>query len=171
MMMRWVTIILWLSAALPAFSEAGQRLYSDSFKKGPTQITEQSLDVTLTPEHSKQEFPVLDAVGKRRYILRFAPDIPPGDTKILGWFVRLADLRHKLYPSVLPSSQDLVRDTTLAWWLDGRRFSKVPLLAQRVIRVEQFYCVIQVKSVKSLVPGQPYLNQMNVAVQFTNTKP
>jgi hypothetical protein len=47
----------------------------------------------------------------------------------------------------------------------------VPLQSKRVFKVEQFYCVVQVKDVKRLGPGQPYLNQMNVAVQFTNTKP
>jgi hypothetical protein len=40
-----------------------------------------------------------------------------------------------------------------------------------VFKVEQFYCVMRVKDMKRLSPGQPYMNQMDVAVQFTNTKP
>jgi hypothetical protein len=46
-----------------------------------------------------------------------------------------------------------------------------PLDVQRVFKVEQFYCVIKVKDAKRLTPGQAYMNQMDVAVQFTNTKP
>jgi hypothetical protein len=157
------------SAALA--DDSGKTVYSETFKKGATQITEQTLDVALTAGQPKQDFKVLDAGGKEHYILRFVPDTPPEDTRILGWFVRLADVHHKIYDSVLPTSPDLARDETQAWWLDARQFAKVPLLSKRVFKVEQFYCVVQVKDVKRLGPGQPYLNQMNVAIQFTNTRP
>lgn len=167
--MRWILIAMLASAALA--DDSGKAVYSEGFKKGATRVTEQALDVTLTPGQAKQDFKLLDAAGKQRYILRFVPDTPPGDTRILGWFVRLADIHHKIYDSVLPTSPDLARDQTQAWWLDARQFPKVPLQARRVFKVEQFYCVVQVKDVKRLGPGQPYLNQMNVAVQLTNTKP
>lgn len=168
-MIRWILIALLAGSALA--EDSAKVIYSDAFKKGATQISEQMIDVTLTAAQAKQEFKVLDAGGSQHYILRFVPDIPRGDTRILGWFVRLVDLRHKIYDSVLPTSPDLTRDQMLAWWLDGRQFAKVPLQSKRVFKVEQFYCVVQVKDVKRLGPGQPYLNQMNVAVQFTNTKP
>jgi hypothetical protein len=167
--MRWILIAMLASAALA--DDSGKAVYTDSFKKGATRVTEQALEVTLTPGQAKQDFKVLDAAGKQRYILRFVPDTRPGDTRILGWFVRLADIHHKIYDSVLPTSPDLARDQAQAWWLDARQFSKVPLQARRVFKVEQFYCVVQVKDVKRSGPGQPYLNQMNVAVQLTNTKP
>lgn len=157
--------------ASAALADSGKAVYSEAFKKGATRVTEEALEVTLTPDRAKQDSKVLDAAGKQRYILRFVPDIPPGDTRILGWFVRLVDLHHKIYDSVLPTSPDLARDQTQAWWLDARQFSKVPLQTRRIFKVEQFYCVVQVKDVKRLGPGQPYLNQMNVAVQLTNTKP
>lgn len=171
-MIRWMVVVLLASLALPGVADdSGKRMYSESFKKGATRVTEQTLDVTLTPEHAKQDFKILDSSGKPRYRLRFLPDVPPGDTKVLGWFVRLADAHHRIYDSVLPTSPDLARDTTQVWWLDGRQFSKIPLPTQRVFKVEQFYCVVQVKEVKRLAPGQPYLNQLDVSVQFTNTKP
>jgi hypothetical protein len=75
--------------------EAGKRVYSESFKKGATRVTEQTMDVKLTADHARQDFKILDSLGKPRYTLRFLPDIPAGDTKILGWFVRLADGHHK----------------------------------------------------------------------------
>jgi hypothetical protein len=83
----------------------------------------------------------------------------------------LTDDHHKIYDSVLPVSPDLARDPQQFWWLDARQYSKTLLQAQRVFKVEQFYCVIQVKDAKRLAPGRPYLNRMNVAIQFTNTKP
>ena len=171
-MFRWTLVVFLMSVAVTSVADdAGKRVYSESFKKGATRVTEQTLEVTLTPDHARQDFKILDSLGKPRYTLRFVPDIPPGDTKILGWFVRLADAHHKIYDSVLPASPDLARDPQQFWWLDARQYSKTLLQAQRVFKVEQFYCVIQVKDANRLAPGQPYLNQMHVAVVFTNTKP
>ena len=171
-MFRRMLFLFLVSVAVASLAdEAGKRVYSESFKKGATRVTEQTMDVKLTADHAWQDFKILDSLGKPRYTLRFLPDIPAGDTKILGWFVRLADAHHKIYDSVLPVSQDLARDPQQIWWLDARQYSKTPLLAQRVFKVEQFYCVIQVTDAKRLAPGQVYMNQMQVAVQFTNTEP
>ena len=171
-MFRWMFVVFLMSVSISCVADdTGKRVYSESFKKGATRVTEQTLDVTLTPDHAGQDFRVLDSLGKPRYTLRFLPDIPAGDTKILGWFVRLTDDHHKIYDSVLPMSPDLARDPQQFWWLDARKYSKTPLDVQRVFKVEQFYCVIQVKDAKRLTPGQAYMNQMDVAVQFTNTKP
>lgn len=171
-MTRFFATLFLLGLALPAVAgDAEPKVYSDSFKKGATRVTEQAFDVTLTPEKARQDYKILDSTGKARYVLRFFPDSSRGDTKIVGWFVRLADLRHKIYESVLPTSPDPARDTTLVWWLDGRQFSKIPLQTARVFKVEQFYCVVQVKTVKRLGIGQPYLQQLDLSVQFTNTRP
>lgn len=168
---RSVLIAGLLLSAVAAAAQSPQPLYSESFKKGPTRISERTLEIILTPQNGQQEFPINDNTGKPRYTLRFVPDIAPGDTKVLGWFVRLADRHHKIYDSVLPTSPDLSQDSAQLWWLDACRFAKAPLQAERIFKVEQFYCVVQVKDVKRLLPDQPYLNQMNVSVQFTNTKP
>jgi hypothetical protein len=168
---RWLLIVILTTASVSVADDAGKIVYSESFKKGATRITEQTLDVTLTPENAKPEFKVLDAFGKPRYTLRFVPDIPNGDTKIVGWFVRLADGHHKIYDNILPTSPDLTRDSQQLWWLDAKPYAKTLLKAQRVFKVEQFYCVIQVKDVKKLVSTSAYLNQMDVSVHFTNTKP
>jgi hypothetical protein len=168
---RWILVLLLTTASPGVADDAGKIVYSESFKKGATRITEQTLDVSLTPEHPKQDFKILDSFGKPRYTLRFVPDVPTGDTRILGWFVRLADGHHKIYDNILPVSPDFTRDTQQLWWLDAKAYAKTLLKAQRVIKVEQFYCVIQVKDVKKLVPTSAYLNQMLVSVRFTNTKP
>jgi len=169
--LRWMLVTLLASVPVAVAADSNKVIYSETFKKGATRITEQTLDVALTPDHARQEFKVLDSNGKPRYTLRFVPDIPTGDTKVVGWFVRLADAHHKIYDSILPTSPDVSQDAQQLWWLDAKPYAKTLLQAQRVFKVEQFYCVIQVKDVKRLVPSQAYLNQMNVAVQFTNTKP
>jgi len=169
---RGLWIVLLASLVLPALADdTRQQVYSESFKKGATRVTDQTFNVTLTPEQARQEFKVMDSTGKHRYILRFVPDISRGDTKIVGWFVRLADLHHKIYESVLPTSPDLTADTTLHWWLDGRQFAKVPLRTTRVIKVEQFFCQLQVTDVARLSANQSYIKQLDLTVQFSNMKP
>lgn len=169
---RWMFLLLFAALALPSMADGTEaRVYSESFRKGATRITEETFNVTLTAERATQEFKILDSIGKPRYVLRFVPEISRGDTKIIGWFVRLADLHHRIYETVLPTSQDVSRDTKQAWWFDGRPYAKIPLNAVRVFKVEQFYCVLQVKEAKRLVVGLPYFQQLELAVQFTNTKP
>jgi hypothetical protein len=168
---RCFVALLLMTASMSVAEDAGKSAYSESFKKGATKVTEQTLDVTLTPEHAAQDFKVFDSFGKPRYKLRFVPDIPTGDTRVVGWFVRLEDARHKMYSSVLPTSLDLSQDTQQLWWFDAKPYAKTNLQTQRVFKVEQFYLVIQVKDVKRLIPDRPYVNQMDVAVRVTNTKP
>jgi len=168
---RWFWIALLTAMVLPALADDSQKVYSESFKKGATHVKEQTLDITLASEQHAQEFKVLDATEKARYVLRFVPDIPRGDTRVVGWFVRLADLHHKIYDSVLPTSPDPMRDMTQVWWLDARPYAKIPLKTARVFKVEQFYCVVQVKEARKLSAEKVYLREMDLTVQFTNTKP
>jgi hypothetical protein len=167
---RWIFVLLFFVARM-SVAEDSKTLYSESFKKGATRITEQTFEVSLTPDHAKPEFKIPDAVGTPRYTLRFVPDIPAGDTRIVGWFVRLADMHHKIYDNVLATSPDFSQDAQQLWWVDAKPYAKTTLQTRRVIKVEQFYCVIEVKDIKRLVPERPYMNQMDVTVQFTNTKP
>lgn len=146
-------------------------VYSDSFKKGSTRVTEQTADVILSPDNARPELKVLDSFGKPRYTLRFVPDVPTGDTRIVGWFVRLADAHHRIYDNILPMSQDPSQDTQQIWWLDAKPYAKTTLQVRRVFKVEQFYCVLQVKDLKRLIPDKAYVKEMAVAVQFTNARP
>jgi len=169
---RGVCLLVLVATVFPVFAdETEQKVYSESFRKGSTQVTEQSFDVTLTLEQPRAEYKVVDSNGSARYMLRFIPEVSRGDTKVIGWFVRLADLHHKIYDNVLPVAQDLSRDTTQLWWLDGRQYSKVPLETTRIFKVERFYCTVQVKHVARLTAGLPYLKQLDLVVRFTNTKP
>ena len=52
-MFRWIVLLILTTAAIGFAQEAGKAVYSESFKKGATKITEQTLDVTLTPERAR----------------------------------------------------------------------------------------------------------------------
>ena len=84
-MFRWTLALFMMSVVgLCVADDAGKSVYSESFKKGTTRVTDQALEVTLTPDHARQDFRVLDSSGKPRYTLRFVPDLASGDAKILG---------------------------------------------------------------------------------------
>jgi hypothetical protein len=47
----------------------------------------------------------------------------------------------------------------------------VPVTAKRIIKVDSFYVVLQVKAYHFTPPDSPYLDSMRLAVEFTNTDP
>ncbi|MGB8990181.1 MAG: hypothetical protein WCC37_26525, partial [Candidatus Sulfotelmatobacter sp.] len=76
----------------------------------------------------------------------------------------MADLRHAIYDNVLLTTQQPSTDPKDALWqLDPSRFASVPLIVKRVIKVEDFYVVLQVKVFHFTPPDSPYLDSMTVA--------
>jgi hypothetical protein len=147
-------------------------VYAESFRKGPTRVTEQSLQVDLDPENPTCEIRVKDQTGRNRYTFVCAPQrVGEGDSRIIGWQVRLVDLHHKLYSNVLMSTPDVMQDKTQIGWLDPGKFAKIPLTTERVVKVDGFYCVMQVKDRHFIKQEQPYLDHMTLDVRFTNTLP
>jgi hypothetical protein len=57
------------------------------------------------------------------------------------------------------------------WRLDPSKFALVPSFTKRVIKVDGFYVVLQVKAFRFNPPESTYLDSMTVAVEFTNTDP
>ena len=57
------------------------------------------------------------------------------------------------------------------WRLDPSRFAPVPVGARRIIKVDSFYVVLQVKAYHFTPLDSPYLDSMTVAVEFRNTDP
>lgn len=146
--------------------------YVESFRKGSTRITEQSLEVDLDPHNSTCEIRVKDQGGRNRYNFACVPQrAGPGDDRITAWQVRLADLHHKIYPDVLMKTPDPTEDHTQIGWLDPNKFAKIGLNTERVVKVDNFYCVFQVTDSHFVAPGQPYLDHLTLAVHFTNTMP
>jgi hypothetical protein len=147
--------------------------YAESFRQGTAQIVEESFEARLTPQDAVYRERIKDSRGADRYAFSIVPRLPEGDTKITSWQVKLADLRHPIYDNVLltsPNQSDNPAKDSL-WRLDPSRFAAVPVNATRVIKVESFYVVLQVKAHHFTPLDSPYLDSMTVAVEFRNTDP
>jgi hypothetical protein len=152
------------SAAIP--------IYAESFRPGPTQIVEERFEVKLTPKDSVYRQRIKDSRGADRYVFSIIPFGPEDDTEITLWKARLTDLHHPIYDNLLLTAQEPSSDPkNNLWRLDPSRFASVPLLAKRIIKVESFYVILQVKASHFTPPDSPYLDSMTVAVEFRNTDP
>lgn len=147
-------------------------LYVESFRQGPTRVVEEKFDVQLTPQAPIYRERIKDSHGDDRYALSIVPQGPEGDTEITSWQVKLADLRYSIYDNVLQVSQEPSSDLQNALWrLKPTSFSRVPFGARRIIKVESFYVVLQVKAYHFTPLDSPYLDSMTLALAFSNTDP
>jgi hypothetical protein len=150
-------------------------MYAESFRQGATHIVEDRFEAKLTPQDSSYRERIKDSRGVDRYAFSIEPVGPLGDTKITSWQAKLVDLQHKLYDNVLLTSQvpsdnpDDPKDAVAK--LDPSRFAKVPTETKRIIKVDGFYVVLQVKAFHFTPSDSPYLDSMTVAVEFSNSDP
>jgi len=168
--------LLFLIASCAALRVAAQsaptEVYAESFRKGATHIVEESFEVKLTPQDRLYRERIKDAHGDDRYTFAILPKTPEGDTQVTAWLVKLADLRHPIYDNVLMTSPDPSSDPKDSLWrLEPGGFALVPVYARRIIKVDSFYVVLQVKQFHFTPPDSPYLDSMNVTVEFRNTDP
>lgn len=170
-----VPIVLSVALRLAAQSPPSTA-YAESFRQGTTHIVEESFEAKLTPQEAVYRERIKDSRGADRYAFSIVPHSPEGDTKITSWQVKLADLRHPIYDNVLlasptPSDDPATKARDSLWRLDPSRFAAVPVSATRIIKVESFYVVLQVKAHHFTPLDSPYLDSMTVAVEFRNTDP
>jgi hypothetical protein len=166
-----VPVLLIVRAVLWAQSQPSF-IYVESFRKGPTKIMEQTLEVDLDPGNPTCNIRVRDQSGRDRYQFMCTPQrVGSGDDRIIAWQVTLADKQHRIYGNVLMASPDPTQDRTQVGWLDPGKFAKIALTTERVVKVDHFYCVFQVTDSHFVAPGQPYLDHMTVNIKFTNTMP
>jgi hypothetical protein len=147
-------------------------VYLESFRKGATRITEQTMEVDLDPKNPTCQIRVKDQSGRDRYSFGCVPErVGQGDDRIIGWQVRLSDKQHKIYPNVLMTTPDPTQEHVQIGWLDPGKYAKIALNTERVVKVDRFYCVFQVTDSHFVAPGQPYLDHLTLEVRFTNTMP
>jgi hypothetical protein len=168
-----------LFAGLCATSFCAQQappvMYAESFRQGATHIIEDHFEAKLTSQDSSYRERIKDSRATDRYVFSIEPVVPVGDVKITSWQAKLADLQHKVYDNVLLTSQmpsdnpDDPKDAITK--LDPSRFAKVPAQTKRIIKVDSFYVVLQIKDFRFNPPDSPYLESMTVAVDFTNNDP
>src|SRR5579863_1493077 len=160
-----------LAAPLVA-QKAPEVFYAESFRHGPTHISEASFEVKLNPQNSVFFDRIKDTYGNDRYLLTIVPEIPEGEDHIISWQVRLTDLHHLIYNNVLLESQEPSSDPrNNLWWLNPSRFGRVPTLAQRIMKVDGFYVSLQITQFHFTPLESPYLDSMIVLVKFTNADP
>jgi len=163
--------------ALPlAAQSTATAFYTESFRQGSTRVVEEIFEAKLSPQNSVYRERIKDLQGADRYTFSIVPQGPEGDTKITSWQVKLADLHHPIYDNVLLASQtpsdDPANDVKNALWrLEPGNFARVPVGAKRIIKVDSFYVVLQVKAYHFTPPDSPYLDSMTVAVELKNTDP
>ena len=161
-----------LFAQSPPAPVAPISIYAESFRQGPTRIVEERFEVKLSPKEPIYRERIKDSNGADRYILLILPRGPEGDTEITSWQVKLADLHHAIYDNVLLTTQEPSSDPpNTLWRLQPSSFLSVPLASKRIIKVESFYVVLQVKEYHFTPPDSPYLDSMTVAVELSNTDP
>lgn len=169
--LKLASLSLALGAPLAA-QRPNQTLYAESFRHGSTRITEESFEAKLNPQNSVYRERIKDTRGEDRYLLSILPLGPTGDTRITSWQVKLADLHHSIYDNILLASQGSSPDPkTNLWWLTPRRYAPVPVDARRIIKVDGFYVVLQVKAYHFTPLDSPYLDSMTVQVKLTNSDP
>jgi hypothetical protein len=99
------TVLLFCAAAGHAQKEPAV-VYAESFRHGPTHITDASFEVKLNPQNSVFFDRIRDNYGNDRYLLTIVPEIPEGEDHVISWQVRLTDLHHLIYNNVLLESQE-----------------------------------------------------------------
>ena len=165
--------MLLLAAGLPQAQEQNSFAYVESFRKGATRIRESTYQVDLDPQNPTCTIRVKEqSSGRDRYQFNCVPEHPsPGDLRIVGWQVKLADLSHRIYPNVLMPSPDPTQDAKQIGWLDPGKFAKIALTTERVVKVDSFYCIFQVADSHLVAAGQPYLDHMKLVIAFSNQMP
>ena len=171
-MNRILLSALALLLAGPLRAQTTPTIYAESFRKGATRVTEETFDAKLSPQSPTYHERIKDSRGADRYVLTIAPQGPEGDTKITSYRVKLSDLHHSIYNNVLLAAQEPSPDPrNNLWWINPDQFSPVPIRAQRIMKVDSFYVVIQVKDFHFTPLDSPYLDSLSVHFIFTNTDP
>lgn len=168
-----ISIVACVIMGLPSLAQSDSpTIYAESFRQGSIQITEEAFDARLSPQNATYRERIKDSRGDDRYELTVTPHVPEGDNQITTWVVKLRDLRHSIYSNVLVGEQEPSPDAkNNLWRLDPNRFGPVPIRAKRIVKVDGFYVVIQVKDLHFTPLDSPYLDSMAVHFAFTNSDP
>jgi hypothetical protein len=171
-MKRYVLPTLVLIFALMGAQSSSPTIYAESFRKGETHILEDKFEVRLSPSYPTYRERIKDSAGNDHYELTITPQGPAGDNKITSWRVQLRDLRHTIYNNLLLENQEPSQDAkNNLWLLNPNPFEPVPIRAKRIVKVDGFYVVFQVKDLHFTPLDSPYLDLMVVQFELTNNDP
>lgn len=147
-------------------------IYVESFRQGPTRVTEESFEVKLDPRNSTYRERIKDFHGNDRYEFSIAPQGPEGDTQITSWKVKMVDLHHPIYNNVLEASQSVSSEArNNPGWLNPSTAAPIAAKARRIVKVDTFYLTLRVTAFHFTPLDSPYLDSMTVQVKFSNADP
>jgi hypothetical protein len=160
-----------LIAAL-ASAQSSSTIHAESFRKGQTRVTEEKFEARLSPGAPTYRERIKDSAGNDHYELTITPQGPAGDNKITSWRIQLRDLRHTIYNNLLLENQEPSQDArNNLWWLNPNPFGPVPIRTKRIVKVDSFYVIFQVKDLHFTPLDSPYLDSMVVQFELTNSNP
>ena len=186
------TIILSLNFILftvAAFPQGKTNLfYVESWKKGEQKVQEQKLVIALNQNNLEYEKTINDSAGKPRHILQIRHWPLKTDSYLYeSWWVDVCEFRKpNRKPKVATDCKllgiegrgvgdNFPKEDYIGWLypLEQPDFFRngvaaYPILAKRVIKVDGFYCVIQVKDYKMSSSNPKAVDSLTVEIEFTN---
>lgn len=153
--------------------------YAEGWKKGTHQVQERKIIIRLSTRVRVYEGPINDAAGQARYRLTVEPTLTESpESSPKAWVVRLIgpdDTLCLLMPDHDPNKHHFTKADFLSllypveepnWRKTG--FMGVPLSSKRVIKVEGFYCIIQVRNYRLSRTNRRAFESLEVEIEFTN---
>lgn len=156
-----------------ALAMTGDRVTITSWSRGTTQISPKLLTVAVKAERPGYRARIKDKEGRDRFRLEVSPErVGEHDKRIVAWHVSLTKTGSQdNLLSISKGPQDYSPTKDYVWWIYPGSNAPVPLYATRIIKVDGFYCVVEVKSVTFSDPENKFLSQMAMTVEFTNDDP
>jgi hypothetical protein len=174
--MKLLLSLICCMLAVPAVAQtAAKPAYAESFRRGSTKIKESSFQVSLDAHTPSYKVPVKDVSGKDHFVFSLFPvRVGEEDSRILAWQASLEDVHTQVYGNLLLPSRDPYLNQSTARKvsrLDPNPYAVVPAEAKRVIKVENFYCILQVTGYHRITPERLHLDSITMNVQFSNANP
>ncbi len=156
---------------------------SQSWKSGSSKIKEEELYITLgkdVPAPTFREY-ILDSSGKARYELDITIGTAGPEKEIIEWAVGLYDTAKNDSQDLLKPTNDKLQDRFSSddrpgWFYLGANSankgdkSVLPFLGKRVIRVEGFYCVMEVIKFNRNAKKPSVIDSAVFHIRFVNAK-
>lgn len=175
-------LIQWMNEAHQVLSLAAwnsvsaKPYYVESWKQGDGTINEERVGIRITPQSSRKATPVKSAAGLDKYSL-----VVSSDSENQAWYVDLIEKGNEKFGNLLRPHNDPHQDLFMP--LDGislllyeppadepAPILSVPFQSTRIIKVESFYCSIQISEVRLSKDRRKLISAL-VNISFSNKRP
>lgn len=158
--------------------------YVESWKKGITKIHEHAINLSLTTDNKEISADINSQSNIKTYslIIKHKP-ASNAEFDYDSWIITLFETADRQYNLLLPEkpnnwAHNFPRENSIAW-LDPLEnpdylkygFYAFPLSSKRIIKIESFYCIIQVEKYKLNDKNPKVFDSLSVHIEFTNNPP